>query len=612
VRGELAVRILSKWTGQAWAQEQKSERSYFDNGRLKQLTNFDGANALLEQHTLGYIRTGVYEQGNKLSDTFKLLGPDPSAPCRSTTCTAGWRYDARERLSFEDTGTGTTNTLTLDTIGNVTAESAGSISRSYSGQKLISQTSNGSTQKYLYDAFGNLDCTTSASWAQAACPAGGNTALLEDYGYDYKNRLTGYAKYASGTQTDSAAYVNDPLDRPISQTETHSGQTTSSAYSYIGDTNALSAETLTGASNTTRKYSYDAHGRRLTLSDGANRYSYLYDHHGSVSLLIDQGNTVKASYGYTGYGSANSSLTKLAPGFNANANAYRYTGKRYDTGSGTYDMGARRYSAATGRFLQQDLYYGALGNLGLSNNPYSASRYQFTGANPINFVEYDGHYFVADGDFGDPSAPAPPLVFVPVPPPIAPPPSCRTCSGRHDTGDGESVASVTPSTAAAVPWYSPDAADDARDDDVIGTCSGYRCLANVTHDCDWKGCDYFFRYPTRPHEGKILVRIAIVIGVGAATARGGPTAGAAFKMTVRVGRRAVVRGYIATKDVAAEARAQLPLALARAGNDTLQFIRSCAEGILNVTAAPTMAAATRAAVQCAQAAVALRSPRSGR
>jgi RHS repeat-associated protein len=59
---------------------------------------------------------------------------------------------------------------------------------------------------------------------------------------------------------------------------------------------------------------------------------------------------------YTAYGNANAALTKTASGFDPRRNPYRYTGKRLDSGSGTYDMGARRYSASTGRFLQYDLF----------------------------------------------------------------------------------------------------------------------------------------------------------------------------------------------------------------------------------------------------------------
>jgi hypothetical protein len=60
-------------------------------------------------------------------------------------------------------------------------------------------------------------------------------------------------------------------------------------------TDLLSTETLTGATSATRKYAYDANGRRSTMADGANRYSYQYDPHGSVSLLLDQTGTAKVS-----------------------------------------------------------------------------------------------------------------------------------------------------------------------------------------------------------------------------------------------------------------------------------------------------------------------------
>ncbi len=58
-------------------------------------------------------------------------------------------------------------------------------------------------------------------------------------------------------------------------------------------------------------------------------------------------------------------------------------------------MGARRYSPATGRWLQQDQYYGAFDNLGLAQDPLNSNRYLFTGANPINYIETDGHLFIA-------------------------------------------------------------------------------------------------------------------------------------------------------------------------------------------------------------------------
>ncbi len=333
--------------------------------------------------------TGAYLDGSRSQDVFKLKQADGGASCWTATCTANWAYNGRDQLVSADTGTGSTATpYTLDAIGNATAE--GTTSRTYAGQKLTSQTAGGTTSQYMYDALGNVDCVVTGSWSAFNCPAAGDTNLLEDYSYDYKNRLTTYVKYTSGSATATESWSYDALDRPVSQTQTSGGSTTTTAYRYLADTNALTRETLSGGTNTTRKYSYDALGNRISFSDGANRFSYLYDPHGSVSLLLDQTSAVKASYGYSAYGSANPAISKTASGF-TDTNPYRYEAKRLDPGSNSYDMGARRYNVATGRWLQQDLYYGAFDNLALAQDPLNANRYLFTGANPINYIEVDGH-----------------------------------------------------------------------------------------------------------------------------------------------------------------------------------------------------------------------------
>jgi RHS repeat-associated protein len=121
----------------------------------------------------------------------------------------------------------------------------------------------------------------------------------------------------------------------------------------------------------------------------------VYDAHGSVSLLLDQANVVKKSYGYAGYGGSISSVTKNAAGF-TDPNKYQYTGKRWDAATGSYDIGLRRFTPGSSRWLQQDLYYDALANLGLSADPMLANRYMFAGANPANFIELDGHRFESE------------------------------------------------------------------------------------------------------------------------------------------------------------------------------------------------------------------------
>lgn len=73
-------------------------------------------------------------------------------------------------------------------------------------------------------------------------------------------------------------------------------------------------------------------------------------------------------------------------------NPYRYNAKRWDVGSGTYDVGFRDYDPGLNRFPSRDMYNGALADMGLGSDPFTGSRYAFTGGNPISNVEIDGHW----------------------------------------------------------------------------------------------------------------------------------------------------------------------------------------------------------------------------
>jgi RHS repeat-associated protein len=248
------------------------------------------------------------------------------------------------------------------------------------------------TTRYLYDDQGNLSCQVASSWTLGTCPDPGSLGLLQSYHYDFKNRLAAYTQYDGyGSATDSASYVPDALDRTVSETETHSGSTTTTATVYQGDSTAVTQETLTGAQTGTKTYAYDASGDAITLSTSySNRYSYLYDPRNSVSLLVDQAGGVKESYGYSAYGQANSTLTQNGS-LSASLNPYRFQAKRLDTTFNTYDMGARRYSLTTSRWQQQDVYYDADQNEGLNDSSTTADRYAFAAGNPVNYVEADGH-----------------------------------------------------------------------------------------------------------------------------------------------------------------------------------------------------------------------------
>jgi RHS repeat-associated protein len=133
-------------------------------------------------------------------------------------------------------------------------------------------------------------------------------------------------------------------------------------------------------------------------------YLYGYDPHNNVSQLLGEAGSVRASYGYTVYGEHDGDETaelKLTgnPGSDESQftdelsplNPYRYSDKRYDSGSEQLDMGARRYGPDVGQFLQEDVFKDALGELGLSTDPLTQNRYSLAAGNPVSFIEADGH-----------------------------------------------------------------------------------------------------------------------------------------------------------------------------------------------------------------------------
>ncbi|HEY2940450.1 MAG TPA: DNRLRE domain-containing protein [Gaiellaceae bacterium] len=427
-----------------WTSKQGTSWTYFLNGKLKTLNTVNGAPATIESHTVGYLDGGQYVDGNRTSDSFTLVGPNGSGPCATSACLATYGYDGRDRLT-QEVKRGVTTTYTLDLAGNVTCQASGqaSIGSTYVGNQLQTQTAGcpGTvTSRSFYDADGRLDCVTNASGngtncltdTATSCPTTANANVLSDNNYDQLNRLTRACTYASGQSKDTAAYVYDALGRPISETARRgaTGTPRTTTFGYLGMSNLVSTEnvkTSSGSVVTDRSYTYDAFGHRISLTNApgpaaptnnpihtAGTFTYAYDVHGSVSALIDENgsNSAVATYGYTPYGQPDPALTSAdtgAAGQTADGedalNPYRYSAKRLDPGSGTYDMGARRFGPDTSRFLQQDLYRGALDDLSLTLDPLSGNRYALASGNPVGYAEGDGHWISEDGGGGAASIP---------------------------------------------------------------------------------------------------------------------------------------------------------------------------------------------------------------
>lgn len=146
--------------------------------------------------------------------------------------------------------------------------------------------------------------------------------------------------------------------------------------------------------------------------EATEEFLYAYDVHGSTSLLVNEtanqsgaAGTAAASYAYGPYGERDDAISRQDDDTTDPVNPYRYSGRRFDSGSQTYDMGARRFGPGEMRFLQLDFLSSALGDLSLTLDPLTQNRFSLAGGNPVSFVEWDGHVVARDGSGA--AAPAP-------------------------------------------------------------------------------------------------------------------------------------------------------------------------------------------------------------
>ena len=392
-----------------WRVKQIQDWTYYDNGELRTMKTSskkdDGTVTLQESHDISYIDPqNRYVNGNQTVDVYQRTSPTAGTPCSTSPCTSKFTYDARDRLVRKENGAGGSSDYTLDPANNIEKEtqtdagSSATTSYTYRGNQLDTTTAGGSTTKSHYDTRGNLDCTTGAGGSPADCTSG--NGVNTDYSYDYLDRMTGYKDNAGGSES---SYEHDALDRTTRQKEKHSGAAARTTnFSHLGLSNQVTKEEQSGddgaTTNRTKDYSYDAYGGANGMTDtkaGAAPASYTFgkDPLGSVSQLIDDGGKAAAAYGYKPYGDSDGSLSAGDTDKKNPINPVRFTEKRYDSGSGTLDMGARRFGPSN-RFLQEDRYAQALSDLDLSTDPLTNNRYSLASGNPANFVEVDGHFSV--------------------------------------------------------------------------------------------------------------------------------------------------------------------------------------------------------------------------
>ena len=197
-------------------------------------------------------------------------------------------------------------TITYDGIGNPLSYRDGLSMTWRNGRELASLTKNGVTASYLYDESGLRTKKT----------VGG---VVTNY-HVIDGRL--YGEY---TGSHRLLYMFDEAGTRYSFL--YNGSTYYYVFNGQGDVIGITD----GTGNMLARYTYDAWGKPLTITDGAGT-----DVSGNAAHI-------------------------------ANVNPFRYRGYYYDTESGLYYLQSRYYDPQTGRFINADGVGGKVGELGSHN-----------------------------------------------------------------------------------------------------------------------------------------------------------------------------------------------------------------------------------------------------
>ncbi|MFE0422838.1 DNRLRE domain-containing protein [Streptomyces sp. NPDC058953] len=360
--------------------------AYHLNGTVKSTTEKQSNGTLVASHLYAYDANG-----NKSQDVAKKMNADnTTAYLESTT---DYAYDPNDRLNESvRTGHGAgTETYVHDNNANVIRQTVRGTTTTYNydRNRLLTSAAGGVTSRYNYDPFGRQDTVTT----------GGN--IVERKVYDGFDHVVESQKADSAGVLKSTTYAFDPLDRT---TESRAnGKTTE--FTYLGLSQDVLGESVAGA--ITASYQYGPWGERLSQvkhkADGTNESGfYGYNSHNDVETVTGSGGQATSTYGYSAYGTDEQSdftgIDKPDPADPAKEayNAYRYNATRWDANSGTYDMGFRDYTPGLNRFTSRDMYNGALADMDLGTDPYTANRYAYGGGNPVSSIEFDGHFSITD------------------------------------------------------------------------------------------------------------------------------------------------------------------------------------------------------------------------
>ena len=225
-----------------------------------------------------------------------------------------------------------------------------------------------SNETFTYDAASQLGTAGYAydQWGRQT------TAPGSTFTWDGASRLIGL---------NGISLTYNGLDDLLTRTE--GGATVRYYYNYSLSLNPIVAEKNDTTGQFLRYYIWTPEGSLLYMIDasaGNKVYYYHFDHLGSTLALTDSGGFVTDAYAYTPYG-------KLLQHSGNNPQPFTFVGRygvrQEGVGGSFYQMRARYYDGATGRFLSPDSSWPGF-------EPQLLNPYSYAYSNPLHYVDIEG------------------------------------------------------------------------------------------------------------------------------------------------------------------------------------------------------------------------------
>ena len=341
----------------------KAIHSYNSRNWLTRISNQKSDDTIIAQFDYTYDTTYWGKNGTRTRVEENILKPDGTTRIEAQV---DYEYDVLYRLVHEhriahdggDPGVAYEYNFTYDAAGNRTAwQVVGGATTYYHCDVANKLTDYGSSNTSPYT--GNAVVTYDVKGNTTQIVSGASTT---SYTWDFKNRMTQWAKTGQTTET----YVYNAFGMRVRKTP--SGGT---ATGFILDRREI-AEEITGSND----ISYVGPGLISQIS-GTTRTVYHADGIGSTRAISDGDEDVAEAGVYDAYGNlVVSSGTTPSFGF---AGQYTY----YADATGLDYLKARYYQPSIGRFVSRD----PIGYAGGRN------LYRYAGDSPTNYVDPTGYYW---------------------------------------------------------------------------------------------------------------------------------------------------------------------------------------------------------------------------